>query len=146
MIETMERKDFLKTILGTSAILLAMDGISTLAQATTLEKAKHLTAGNSDEIASFGAVHLNSTSIEKATSFWTKIIGMRLRSQSGSVAEFGTENKTLVVVHETAQSSFQEGYSGLYHFAIHLHTKTDLAKAFIVCNKTSTPFPRSIIP
>lgn len=95
----------------------------------SLQEANDLKLENSDEIASFGAVHLNNTSIEKAITFWTKVIGMKLRSQSDSMAEFGTENATLVVVHQTAKSAFIEGYSGLYHFAIHLATKEDLAKA-----------------
>jgi catechol 2,3-dioxygenase len=125
----MERKEFIKTILGTSTLLLTMDGISTFASAMSLQRANELKLENSDEIASFGAVHLNNTSIEKAIAFWTIVIGMKLRSQSDSVAEFGTENKTLVVVHQTAKSDFKEGYSGLYHFAIHLATKEDLAKA-----------------
>ncbi|MBL7901138.1 MAG: VOC family protein [Bacteroidia bacterium] len=122
----MKRKQFIKSILGTT-LLLSMDGISTIANAITLQNAKN--ANKSDEIASFGTVHLNNTSIEKAITFWTKVIGMKLRSQSNSVAEFGTENKTLVVVHQTAKSAFKEGYSGLYHFAIHLATKQELAKA-----------------
>lgn len=104
-----------------------MDGISTLANAITLENSKN--AVSTDEIASFGAVHLNNTSIEKAITFWTKVIGMKLRSQSLSTAEFGTEKKTLVVVHQMAKSSFKEGYSGLYHFAIHLPNKKEFAKA-----------------
>lgn len=125
----MERKKFIKTIIGTSTLLLTMDGILTLANAMSLQKANELKLVNSDEIASFGAVHLNNTSIEKAITFWTKVIGMKLRNQSTSVAEFGTENKTLVVVHQTAKSSFKEGYSGLYHFAIHLPNKQEFAKA-----------------
>lgn len=125
----MERKQFLKTILGTSTLFLTMDGISSLAKAMSLQRANELNHVNSDEIASFGAVHLNNTSIEKAITFWTKIIGMKLRSQSDSTAEFGTENKTLVVVHQIAKSSFKEGYSGLYHFAIHLPNKQEFAKA-----------------
>ncbi len=125
----MERNDFIKTILGTSTLLLSMDGITSLASAISLQKANKLKLENSDEIASFGAVHLNNTSIEKAITFWTKVIGMKLRSQSDSVAAFGTENKTLIVVHQTAKSVFKEGYSGLYHFAIHLASKEDLAEA-----------------
>lgn len=124
----MERKNFLKTIFGTT-ILLSMDGISTLANAISLEKANGLKPANSDEIASFGAVHLNNTSIEKAIAFWTKVIGLKVRSQSDSMAEFGTENKALVVVHQNATASFREGFSGLYHFAIHLANKQELARA-----------------
>ncbi|MCU0438725.1 MAG: VOC family protein [Raineya sp.] len=122
----MKRKQFIKGILGTS-LLISMDGISTIAKAITLQNTKNTV--NSDEIASFGAVHLNNTSIEKAIIFWTKVIGMELRSLSTSVAEFGTKNKTLVVVHQTVKSAFKEGYSGLYHFAIHLPNKQELAKA-----------------
>jgi catechol 2,3-dioxygenase len=122
----MERKQFIKSILGTT-VLLSMDGISTIANAITLQNAKN--GIKSDEIASFGAIHLNNTSIKKAIDFWTKVIGLKLRSQSESEAEFGTENKTLVVVHQTANSVFKEGYSGLYHFAIHLPNKASFAKA-----------------
>lgn len=122
----MERKQFIKSILGTT-ILLSMDGISTLANVITLQNSKNAT--KSDEIASFGAVHLNNTSIEKAITFWTKVIGMKLRNRSTSLAEFGTESKTLVVVHQTAKASFKEGYSGLYHFAIHLPNKQEFAMA-----------------
>lgn len=122
----MKRKQFIKSILGTP-LLLDMDNISTIAKAITLQNAKN--AVNLNEIASFGAVHLNNTSIAKAITFWTKVIGLKLRSQSDSKVEFGTENKTLVVVHQTAKTVFKEGFSGLYHFAIHLATKVDLAKA-----------------
>lgn len=122
----MERKDFIKSILGTT-VLLSMDSLSIFASAFALENAKNTT--NSNEMASFGAVHLNNTSIEKAITFWTNIIGLKLRKQSNSEAEFGTENKTLVVVHHTAKSEFKEGYSGLYHFAIHVPNKVAFAKA-----------------
>lgn len=128
----MERKQFIKSILGTT-LLLSMDGISTIANAITLQNAKN--AIKSDEIACFGAVHLNNTSIERAIAFWTKVIGMKLRSQSELIAEFGTEDKTLVVVHRTAKSAFKEGYSGLYHFAIHLPSKQELAKAIYRLNQ-----------
>lgn len=125
----MERKRFIRTILGTSTLLFTMDGISTLVSAISLQEAKELNFPKSDEIASFGAIHLNNTSIEKAVAFWKKVIGMKLRRLSASVAEFGTENNTLVVVHQTAKSAFREGYSGLYHFAIHLPNKQEFAKA-----------------
>ncbi|MCZ8197094.1 MAG: VOC family protein [Flavobacterium sp.] len=122
----MERKHFIKGILGTS-LLLSMDSISTFANAFVLENANNSVGSN--EIASFGAIHLNNTSIEKAISFWTKVIGLKLRKQSETEVEFGTEHKTLVVVHQTAATSFKEGYSGLYHFAIHLPNKAAFAKA-----------------
>jgi catechol 2,3-dioxygenase len=125
----MERKNFIKTILSSSTLLFTMNGISTLANAMPLQKNKATQQVNSDEMASFGAVHLNNTSIEKSISFWTNVIGMKLRSYSNTIAEFGTENKTLIVVHQTATSTYKEGYSGLYHFAIHFENKQEFAKA-----------------
>ncbi|MFM2386387.1 MAG: hypothetical protein RL660_1144 [Bacteroidota bacterium] len=106
-----------------------MEGVSTLANAISLQKSKKTQQIKSDEVASFGAVHLNNTSLEKAITFWTKVIGMKLRSQTSEAAEFGTENKTIVVIHQAATSAFKDGYSGLYHFAIHLPNKAAFAKA-----------------
>lgn len=82
---------------------------------------------SSSRFASFEAIHLNNTSIAKATTFWTTIIGMKLRKNSNSIAEFGTETKTLVVVHENATKRFTKGFSGLYHFAIHAPNKQEFA-------------------
>lgn len=115
-----------------------MDSISMISNATSRAKAQHPL--KSDETASFGAVHLNNTSIEKATKFWTTVVGLKLRSNSDSTAEFGTENQTLVVVHESATAAFREGYSGLYHFAIHLPDKQEFAKALHRLQQARYPF------
>lgn len=136
----MERSEFIKTFLGTSTLLLTMDGISTLASAMSLQKANEMKLENSAEIASFGAIHLNNTSIEKAIAFWTGVIGMKLRSQSDTIAEFGTGTTTLVVVHKTATGRFREGYSGLYHFAIHLPDRQEFAKAIYRLQENKYPF------
>ncbi len=133
----MERKHFIKGIVGTT-LLLSMDSISIFANAIAMENNNN--TSNQDEIASFGAVHLNNTSIEKAIDFWTKVIGLKLRKKAELVAEFGTEERTLVVVHQTALNSFQEGYSGLYHFAIHFPNKVAFAKAIYRLNQNKYPF------
>lgn len=93
-----------------------MDGFSHLINAFSSDSQD---SGNSGEFASFGAVHLNNTNLEKSAHFWTQIAGMKQRKTSEDTAEFGTENQTLVVVHQTAKTPFRKGYSGLYHFAIH---------------------------
>jgi catechol 2,3-dioxygenase len=115
-----------------------MDGISTIANALIVENT--ISATNQPELATFGAVHLKNTSIQKAIPFWTEVIGLKLRSQASDQAEFGTESKTLVVVHQLAQSAFKEGYSGLYHFAIHLPNKQELAKAIYRLQKRGASF------
>ncbi|WP_417603346.1 VOC family protein [Owenweeksia hongkongensis] len=120
----MQRKDFIKNIFGAS-ILVSMDGFSSIAQAVS-NMSDNKTS--SSEFASFGAIHLNNTSLEKSSLFWTKIVGMKLRKASDKVAEFGTENRTLVVVHEDAKTGFKKGYSGLYHFAVHAPNKAEFAR------------------
>ncbi|MBN8595540.1 MAG: VOC family protein [Anaerolineae bacterium] len=91
------------------------------------------------EIASFGTIHLNNTSIEKAIVFWTDIAGMKLRTQSATYAEFGTEMHSLVVVHQTAKSAFKKGYSGIYHFAVHLPDKQEFAKTLYRLQRNGYP-------
>ncbi len=113
----MKRRNFLTGILGTT-ILLSMDGFSTIANAIASENLKDVKT-KTPEFASFGAIHMNITNLKKTTEFWTKIVGMKLRKTSDKMAEFGTDSKTLVVVHQTAKEKFQKGYSGLYHVAIH---------------------------
>ncbi|MFN8397325.1 MAG: VOC family protein [Bacteroidia bacterium] len=115
----MERSAFIKTLAGAS-IFMAMDGFSSLVNAIA---AQGVGKADSPEFARFGAIHLNNTSLDRATEFWTNVAGLHLRRSGSQVAEFGTESQTLVVVHATAQKSFQEGYSGLYHFAIHAPDK-----------------------
>lgn len=118
----MERKRFLKNILA-AATLKSMDGFSTIANAISY----HNKDTHSDEFATFGAIHLNNTNIQKASIFWTKIVGMKQRKTSAKLAEFGTESQTLVVVHQTAKTAYKKGFSGLYHFAIHAPNKAAFA-------------------
>ena len=82
---------------------------------------------NTKEITSFGPIHLKVSDLEKATLFWTRIAGLKLRSSEEDTIEFGSENKTLVVVHRSAKTSYLKGFSGLYHFAIHVPDEAALA-------------------
>lgn len=130
----MERKAFIKNILGTS-LLIGLDGVSSITNALT-----NMTENTStnDLYAAFGAIHLNNTSLEKAKTFWTSIMGLKLRKGTSDSAEFGSENKTLVVIHQSAKVSYKEGYSGLYHFAIHL-SKSEFAKALYRLQQSKYP-------
>lgn len=118
----MNRNSFLKSLI-TATTVITMDGFSHLVNAIPhIDENK-----NTKEFASFGAMHLNNTDLKKATKFWTQIVGMKLRKSSDRIAEFGTETKTLVVIHEEAKIKYQKGYSGLYHFAIHAPNISEFA-------------------
>lgn len=79
------------------------------------------------EIATFGAVHLSVTDIQRSTDFWREIVGLEVR-RSGDIVELGTQEQTLVVLHAGATSKVKNGYSGIYHLAIHLPTESEFAR------------------
>lgn len=133
----MKRKNFIKALLGASS-LLTMSGFSSLMNAMANEANKE--KGNLKEFATYGAIHLNNTNLQKSTQFWTKIVGMKLRKNSEKSAEFGTENKTLVVVHQTAKTKYKKGYSGLYHFAIHAPNAAEFASMMNRLNTYKYPY------
>lgn len=132
----MKRKNFLKALLGAST-LITMDGFSHLVNAATPTSSLD---NNSSEFATYGAIHLNITDLKKTKLFWTKVVGMKERKSSQDKAEFGTENKTLVVVHQTAKKPFQKGYSGLYHFAIHAPNIAEFASMINRLNANRYPY------
>lgn len=80
------------------------------------------------EIATFGAVHLNVTNLERSVVFWEKYIGLQVRNATAEYTELGTETSTLVVLYPTAKTPFKNGYSGLYHLAIHPSNEGEFAR------------------
>lgn len=113
----MKRKNFLKILAG-ATVFTSLSSFIKLPFLTMKTEPK-----DQEKYASFGAIHLNNTSLERSTHFWTNIVGMKRRVSNETYAEFGTEKQTLVVVHESAKTSYIKGYSGLYHFAIHAPNK-----------------------
>jgi catechol 2,3-dioxygenase len=75
----------------------------------------------------FGAVHLEVTNLSRSTAFWRDVIGLVERS-SGDHVELGTESETLISLYPGAKAGFQNGYSGIYHPAIHPPTEADFAR------------------
>ncbi len=88
----------------------------------------------------FGAVHLEVTHKEKSLWFYRDIIGLQLRKENGYL-EMGTDTETLVVLHPTAKLPKKHGYSGLYHFAIHLQSEAEFAR--VLARLISNRYPVS---
>lgn len=132
----MSRTEFLKSLIGASQ-LISTDGFSYIMGAAAPNNVPKTAA---TDFASFGVVHLNNTDLEKAIGFWTKIAGMKLLRATADMAEFGTEKRSLVVAHQSARTPFQEGYSGLYHFAVHLPDKHEFAKSLFRLQENRYPF------
>lgn len=80
------------------------------------------------EIATFGAVHLNVTNLQRSVVFWKEYIGLKLRNATAEYTELGTDKSTLVVLYPTAKTPFKNGYSGIYHLAVHPSNEGEFAR------------------
>ncbi len=80
------------------------------------------------ELATFGPVHLNVTNLERSIRFWKDYIGMKVRHAGSGYTELGTDQSTLVVLYPTAKAPYKNGYSGIYHLAIHPSNEGEFAR------------------
>jgi catechol 2,3-dioxygenase len=80
------------------------------------------------ELATFGPVHLNVTHLERSIRFWQDYIGMKVRNAGSAYTELGTDKSTLVVLYPTAKAPYKNGYSGIYHLAVHPSNEGEFAR------------------
>jgi len=85
----------------------------------------------SREIATFGAVHLDVTDLQRSTAFWQDVIGLAVRTTTANSVGLGTATETLVTIHAGAHAAFQQRHSGLYHLAIHPPSEPDFARILL---------------
>jgi catechol 2,3-dioxygenase len=81
-----------------------------------------------NEIATFGAVHLDVHHADEQVAFWRDIIGMHVRRQDPDAIELGTPSQTLITLHPGARTPARKGFSGLYHLAVHAADAAEFAR------------------
>lgn len=89
-----------------------------------------------DPKAAIGAVHVTVADLERSIAFYRERIGLRLASREGSVARFragvradaGDGARDLLVLTEAPGARRVPHATGLYHFAILVPTRRDLAQ------------------
>src|SRR5690625_7970121 len=74
-----------------------------------------------------GRVHLHVTDAERARLFWTRYVGLQDLPGDGSVIELGAGDRPLIVLYPGASQRQQPRRTGLYHVAIRVHSRRDLA-------------------
>ena len=77
--------------------------------------------------ARMGAVHIAVTDGERAKIFWTQVVGLTLLAEDGDTIRLGAGDRELVVLHPGATGPVMPGRTGLYHLALHLPARKDLA-------------------
>lgn len=76
-----------------------------------------------------GPVHIAVTSLERALPVWRDLVGLTLMQRSDGSATLGAGGRPLVVLEAGAERPVVAHRTGLYHVAIHVPSRRDLAIA-----------------
>ncbi len=74
-----------------------------------------------------GAVHLTVADLERSLAYYETQIGLRVLARENGTAELGSD-RTLLVLTEERGALPADGYSGLFHFALLVPARVDLAR------------------
>jgi catechol 2,3-dioxygenase len=75
-----------------------------------------------------GPVHLAVTDRERAVAVWRDVVGLDLLEEAGNELSLGAGGKVLIVLETGALRPVQKRTTGLYHVAIHVPRRVDLAQ------------------
>ncbi len=80
--------------------------------------------------ASIGAVHLTVSDLGRALNFYQPVLGFQLHKRDNGVAHLGAGGADLLVLTEQPGAQrFIRGRSGLYHFAVLVPSRLELARS-----------------
>jgi catechol 2,3-dioxygenase len=75
-----------------------------------------------------GAVHLTVADLDRSVAYYEAQIGLRVHGHDGGDARLGTGGEDLLVLTEEAGARPADGYSGLFHVALLVPERIDLAR------------------
>jgi catechol 2,3-dioxygenase len=93
-----------------------------------LEAAAAPTAAEIPAHTTLGAVHVTVSELEPSLAYYTGAIGLDVLERGRGRATLGTGERALLVIVEEAGARPGSGYTGLYHFALVLPARVDLAR------------------
>jgi catechol 2,3-dioxygenase len=82
------------------------------------------------DFATFGAVHLDVTDVDRALCFWRDLVGLEVLGQDESGTRLGVSGRDLLVLHPGASGPVLREASGLYHMSFHLPSLAEFARVF----------------
>lgn len=91
--------------------------------------------------ARLGAVHLKVTDADRARLFWTRYVGLTEKDMDDGLIHLFAGDNELIVLHPGATSSVPRRSTGLYHVAIHVPDRLDLAT--LVARLGALEFPNA---
>ncbi len=75
-----------------------------------------------------GAVHLTVSDLGRSIGYWTRAIGLRVLERGDGRASLGAGSRELVVLVEEPGARPAHGYTGLFHVALLVPDRRDLAR------------------
>jgi catechol 2,3-dioxygenase len=77
---------------------------------------------------SVGAVHLTVADLDRSVGYYRTAIGLTVLEQAGRTARLGAGARELLVLVEEPGARLAHGYTGLYHFALLVPERRELAQ------------------
>ncbi|TPI75052.1 VOC family protein [Mesorhizobium sp. B2-8-9] len=74
-----------------------------------------------------GPVHLKVTDVPAALNVWRDALGLALLGEDATMAELGAGGRTLIVLHAGAEAPLPQKARDLFHVALHITSRRDLA-------------------
>ena len=78
--------------------------------------------------ATVGAVHLVVADLERSLAYYAAAVGLAVIERQDGCARIGVGDRVLVVLEEQPGARRATGYTGLYHFALLVPARVDLAR------------------
>jgi catechol 2,3-dioxygenase len=75
-----------------------------------------------------GAVHLTVADLDRSLAYYGEQLGLRVHERADGVARLGAGGEDLLVLTEQPGARPADGYSGLFHFALLVPERVDLAR------------------
>jgi catechol 2,3-dioxygenase len=86
-----------------------------------------------------GAVHLTVADLERSLAYYEKAIGLATRERADDRASLGTEDAELLVLVEEPGAQRVHRHTGLFHYALRLPERADLARWLAHAARTGVP-------
>jgi catechol 2,3-dioxygenase len=86
-----------------------------------------------------GAAHLTVTDLDRSVAWYQRALGLRVHRHDVAEAALGDGDEDVLVLHERPGARPAGRHAGLYHFALLLPTREELARAALRLARTRTP-------